>query len=300
MKKSMLSKVQAYLAHRRALGFQLKSEGLRLLDFARYADARGHRGPLTNQLAMRWACLPKSADRLWRARRLEIVRTFAKHFWVTEPQTQIPPRHWLGLAHRRRSPHLYTGEQIQQLLRRAGQLTGRLHPHTWQTLIGLLACTGLRISEAMRLKTADVDWKESLLIIRQSKFGKTRLVPLHPSALPALRAYARRRQELFPLAQYFFVSAAGTPLARSTVGQTFTQLRAGMPFGRRPPRLHDLRHTMASQVLQRWRSTRKGAANRILVLSRYLGHGHVEDTYWYLTASAELLNDAAQRFALDD
>jgi integrase len=89
-------------------------------------------------------------------------------------------------------------------------------------------------------------------------------------------------------------------LARSTVGQTFTQLRAGIPFGRRPPRLHDLRHTMASQVLQRWRSTRQGAANRILILSRYLGHGHVEDTYWYLTASAELLADAAQRFALND
>ena len=192
MKKSMLSKVQVYLAHRRALGFQLKSEGVRLLDFARYADARGHRGPLTNRLAMKWACLPKSADRLWWARRLEIVRTFAKHLWLAEPDTQIPPRHWLGPAHRRRSPHLYTGEQIQELLHRAGQLKGQLHPHTWQTLIGLLACTGLRISEAMRLKTGDVDWKESLLIIRESKFGKTRLVPLHPTAL-RLFPESRRR-----------------------------------------------------------------------------------------------------------
>ena len=201
MKKSMCSKVQAYLAHRRALGFQLKSEGLRLLDFARYVDALGHRGPLTNQLAVKWACRPKSADRLWWARRLEIVRTFARHLLLTEPQTQVPPRHWLGPAHCRRSPHLYTGAQLQQLLRRAGQLKGQLQPHTWQTLIGLLTCTGLRISEAMYLKTNDVDWKQSLLIIRESKFGKTRLVPLHPSALPPLRAYAQRRQEIFPLAQ---------------------------------------------------------------------------------------------------
>jgi len=300
MKKSMLSKVQAYLAHRRALGYQLKSEGQQLLDFARYVDALGHRGPLTNRLAVKWACLPKSVDRLWWARRLEIVRTFAKHLLQSEPQTQIPPRHWLGPAHRRRSPHLYTGAQIQQLLHRAGQLKGQLPPHTWQTLIGLLACTGLRISEAMRLKTSEVDWKQSLLIIRKSKFGKTRLVPLHPSALPPLREYARRRQELFPLAQHFFVSETGNRLAHSTVGQTFTELRKGIPFSRRPPRLHDLRHTMASEVLQRWQSSRQGAANRILILSRYLGHGHVEDTYWYLTALPQLLADAAQRFALDE
>ena len=300
MKKSMLSKVQAYLAHRRALGFQLKSEGLRLLDFARYVDALGHRGPLTNRLAVQWACLPKSADRLWWARRLEIVRTFAKHLLLAEPQTQVPPRHWLGPAHRRRSPHLYTSAQIQQLLRRAGQLKGQLQPHTWQTLISLLACSGLRISEAMQLQTSEVDWKQSLLIIRASKFGKTRLVPLHPSALAPLRAYARRRQERFPLAHHFFVSEAGNRLAHSTVGQTFTQLRAGIPFSRRPPRLHDLRHTMASQVLQRWQSSRKGATNRILILSRYLGHSHVEDTYWYLTALPQLLANAAQRFALDE
>ena len=300
MKRSMLSKVRAYLAHRRALGFQLKCEGVRLLDFARYADARGHRGPLTNRLAVRWACLPQSADRLWWARRLEIVRTFAKHLLLTEPQTQIPPRHWLGPAHRRRSPHLYTDAQIQQLLRRAGRLNGQLQPHTWQTLIGLLACTGLRISEAMRLQLSDVDWNQALLIIRHSKFGKTRLVPLHRSALSPLRAYARRRQELFPHAQYFFVSETGSRLAHSTVGQAFTRLRAGIPFSRRPPRLHDLRHTMASRVLQRWQSSRKGAAHRVLVLSRYLGHSNVEDTYWYLTALPQLLADAAQRFALDE
>lgn len=298
MKTTMLSMVRAYLADRRALGFQLQCEGLQLLNFARYADGLGHRGALTTQLAIGWACLPKSADRLYWARRLEIVRTFAQHLLVSEPKTQIPPRHLFGPAHRRPSPHLYSCAQVQQLLRRAGMLKGRLRSHTWGTLIGLLDCTGLRISEAMHLRPSDVDWKDALLIIRESKYGKTRLVPLHPSVVAALRAYERRRQKQFPLAQYFFVSDQGNRLAPSTVGQTFRQLRKGIPFSRRAPRLHDLRHTMASRVLQRWLTSRKGAVNRVLILSRYLGHGHVEDTYWYLTALPQLLAEAGKRIAV--
>jgi len=300
MKTTMLSKVRRYLAHRRALGVQLKCEGLQLLNFARYADGLGHRGPLTRPLAIGWACLSKSADRLYWARRLEIVRTFAQHLLVTEPQTQVPPRHLFGPAHRRPSPHLYGPAELQQLLVRAGQLAGRLRPHTWQTLIGLLACTGLRISEAMHLQPSDVDWKDALLLIRESKYGKTRLVPLHQTAVAPLRAYDRRRQKQFPLAPYFFVSEQGHRLAPSSVGQTFRQLRAGIPFQRRPPRLHDLRHTMASRVLQRWLTSRKGAVNRVLILSRYLGHGHVADTYWYLTALPQLLAEVAQRIAVTD
>jgi integrase len=300
MKSTMLSKVRAYLAERRALGFQLKIEGYHLLSFARHADGLGHRGPLTCPLALGWACLPKGADRLYWARRLEILRTFARHLARSEARTQVPPRHLLGPAHRRPCPHLYSAAQLQSLLRRAGELEGRLRPHTWQTLIGLLACAGLRISEALHLKLNDVDWKQSLLIIRESKYGKTRLVPLHPSTTKPLRAYARHRQEFFPLAEYFFVSERGTGLARNTVGRTFRQLRRGIPFGRRPPRLHDLRHTMASRVLQRWQASRQGAANRILILSRFLGHSHVEDTYWYLSALPQLLAQAAQRFTIPD
>jgi integrase len=267
------------------------------LNFARYADGLAHHGPLTRQLAIGWACLPKSAERLYWARRLEILRTFAQHLRLSEPQTQVPPRHWFGPAHRRRCPHLYSPAQLQQLLRRARALKGRLRPHTWQTLIGLLACTGLRISEALQLKLNDVDWPQSVLTIREGKGGTTRLVPLHRSAMAPLRAYARRRQALFPLAQYFFVSEGGARLAYSTVKPTFLRLRAGIPFTRHPPRLHDLRHTMASWVLQRWLRSRAGAANRVLVLSRYLGHRKVEATYWYLTALPQLLAEAAQRFA---
>jgi integrase len=297
MKKTMLSKVRTYLAYRRSLGFRLKSEGTKLMKFARYADSVHHRGPLTNQLAIGWACLPKRADRLYRARRLEIVRSFARYLLQIEPQTQVPPRHLFGPAHRRPVPHLYSPAQIQQLLQRAGQLEGRLRPHTWQTLIGLLACAGLRVSEARRLLTTDVDWKRSLLVVRESKNGTTRLVPLHPTAMTALRTYAKRRETLFPLAQYFFVSERGAPLALSTVGLTFRLLRKGIPCNGRPPRLHDLRHTMASRVLGRWFRNRKEGVDQILVLSRFLGHTHPEYTFWYLSAFPGLLAEAAQLFA---
>jgi integrase len=182
------------------------------------------------------------------------------------------------------------------LLRAARRLKGELRPHTWETLLGLLACTGLRISEARRLKRTDVDGDQSLLIVRESKYGRTRLVPLHPTAMAALRSYDRCRRRLFPLAEYFFVSAAGTQLCSSTVGATFRQLREGISFERRPPRLHDLRHTMASQVLERWIHRRRGDLDHVLLLSRFLGHTHTRHTYWYLTALPPLLRAAAERF----
>jgi len=247
-------------------------------------------------VAIDWACLPKSAGRFSWARRLELVRTFARHLSLTEPRTQIPPRHLFGPAHRRLGPHLYSPAQLQRLLRAARRLKGELRPYTWQTLIGLLACTGLRISEARRLKLTDVDWDQRLLIIRESKYGRTRLVPLHPTAMAALRSYDRRRHRLLPLAQYFFVSTAGRQLRSSTVGVTFRQLREGIPFKQRPPRLHDLRHTMASEVLRRWMNQRRSDLDHVLLLSRFLGHTHTRYTYWYLTALPQLLKVAAERF----
>jgi site-specific recombinase XerD len=232
MKPTMLSRAQAYLAYRRALGFELQSEGIQLLNFARYADATRHRGPLTTELAIRWASLPQKADRRYWASRLEIIRRFARHLLLSEPKTQVPPRHLLGPAYRRNPPHLYSSGEIQQLLRRASQLKGRLRPHTFQTLIGLLACSGLRISEALNLKTSDVDLEQLVVVVRQSKWGKSRLVPLHPTALPPLRAYARHRQKLFPLAEQFFLAERGVALTYTTVRSTFRQLRSRIPYSR--------------------------------------------------------------------
>ncbi|MBI3853663.1 MAG: tyrosine-type recombinase/integrase [Verrucomicrobia bacterium] len=300
MKLTMLSRAQAYLAYRRALGFKLDSEGCRLLNFARYADGLGHRGPLTTELAIRWACLPRKAERLYWARRLESVRRFAKHLLLTEPRTQVPPRHLFGPAYRRNPPHLYSSAEVQLLLRRAGRLKGGLRPRTIQTLVGLLACTGLRISEALNLKTSDVDLEHLVVVVRESKRGKRRLVPLHPSTLPPLLAYARRRQKLFPLAEHFFVSNRGTGLTYTVVRRSFIQLRAGIPYSRRPPRLHDLRHLFACRVLQRWQASKRGAVHRLAILSRFLGHTQIRDTYWYFSAFPQLLTEALGHFKSPD
>ena len=296
----MLSRAQAYLAYRRALGFELQSEGIQLLNFARYADASGHRGPLTTELAIRWASLPPQADRRYWASRLENIRRFAKYLLLSEPKTQVPPRHLFGPAYRRNPPHLYSPGEIQQLLRRARQLKGRLRPHTFQTLLGLLVCTGLRISEALNLKISDVDLEQLVVVIRQSKWGKSRLVPLHRTALPPLRAYVRRRHKLFPLAERFFLSERGVGLTYTTVRRTFIQLRAGIPYSRRPPRVHDLRHAFACRVLQRWQTSKRGAVHRLAILSRFLGHTQIRDTYWYFSAFPQLLTEALSHFESPD
>jgi integrase len=298
MKCTMLTRVKAYLRHRRALGYALRIEGDLLLDFARFADRCGHRGPPTKRLALRWATLPSNATRLYKARRLEIVRTFAKHLAGIEPLTEVPPRNVLGPAHRRNPPHIYTADQIQTLMARASRLSGDLRPWTFVTLVGLIASTGLRISEALRLRAADVDLEHGVLTIRESKFRLTRLVPLHRSTVVALKRYHTRRLRVWPHSQFFLVSERGSPLSGSIVHQTFRQLaQSMMPSSNRSTvRIHDLRHTFACRVIEKWERTKRRAAGRIAVLSRYLGHARVTDTYWYLSATPELLATASRNF----
>lgn len=294
----MLNRVRNYLRHRRALGFRLLVEGGMLENFARFADRSGHRGPLTKKLAIRWAALPQGPDRLYRARRLEVVRVLAKHLIISEPRTEIPPRYLFGPAHRRPDPYVYSQQEIQELMARARRLQGPLRGQTYWTLIGLLACTGLRISEALHLQPEDVDLTEGVLTVRESKYRKTRLVPLHATAIRPLLDYARRRQRLVPPAKTFFASEQGTPLAYRTVGDTFSRLRQGIGVGgRRSPRLHDLRHAFTCRVLLGWQKSSKGAEGRVAILSRYLGHARVTDTYWYLTGLPELMVHAAKAFA---
>lgn len=297
-KPTLTSRVQDYLRQRRVLGYKLFREGRQLLNFAHYADRGRHRGPLTTTLALRWATLPRAADPAYRARRLGIVRVFARHQAVREPATQVPPRHVLGPAFRRKTPHVFTAGQLRQLLRRGGALSGQLRPLTYRTLLGLLACSGLRISEALALTVQDLDLDQGVLTIRFSKLEPTRQVPLHPSALSALRRYARKRTGLFPRSQMFFVSDRGQRLQYGAVNRVFIGLSRGMipTNGRRHVRLHDLRHTFACRVLLRWQRSRQGAAGRVVILSRYLGHVHIRDTYWYLTAVPELLKQAAGQF----
>jgi integrase len=304
IRATMVQRAEAYLAARRKLGFQLRIEGGEILRFARYADGSGHRGPITTEIALRWAQSAEKATPLYRARRLEVVRCFAKHQASIEPDTEIPPARLLGPAHRRTQPHIYSEEQIRELLRLAGALPSPqgLRARTYVSLIGLLTAAGLRISEALRLRREDADLDAGVLTIRETKFHKSRLVPLHPSATEALRTYVVARARVLPRLDgtAFFVSEAGRALAYSTVRIVFRhlvdQVVRDRPPGARRPRLHDLRHSFACRCLLRWLRDDVDVHARIAALSTYLGHAKVSDTYWYLTGVPELMAITAARF----
>jgi len=295
---------QEYLALRRQLGYALHGTGQQLLAFARYADALGHRGPITVELAVRWARLPRGARPQWWARRLQIVRGFAQHRRLFEPETEIPPAGLLGPHFRRGTPHIYSTAETSALLRAASDLgpAGGLRAHTYVTLFGLLVTSGLRISEALHLGRDDVDLQSGVLTVVLTKFRKSRLVPLHPSVTQALAGYAKHRDRRHPqaAARAFFLNERGAPLGVSGVASTFGILRRQLGWtknreGRRP-RVHDMRHTMAVRTLLRWYQEGADVDLKILALATYLGHVEIADTYWYLTAVPELMVLTAGRF----
>ena len=301
---SMLDRVDDYLATRRALGFLLRVEGDELRRFARFVDDTGHLGPVTFALAHRWATLPEGCDRRYWARRLDLVRRFAQFRVPLDVGTEVPPRGILGASYRRVEPHIFTVEELAQLMRAAAKMPTRwpLRPHTYVALLGLLAATGLRISEALRLTRNDVDLVTDVLTVRETKFHGTRLVPIHTSVAQALRDYADRRDKRRPrpASDTFFLSEHGTSLKYCKVRKTFADLRQTLPRtsspGRWPPRIHDLRHSFAVTRLLRWYEDGSDVGNKIISLSTYLGHAKVTDTYWYLTACPALLAVAAARF----
>jgi integrase len=301
----MAERVEEYLGYRHALGYQMDKEGQRLRCFARFADAAGHKGPLTVEIALTWARLPAQSARLNQARRLEVVRTLARYLAAREPGTEVPPRDLLGPAHARRPPFIYSEEDITALIQAARALspTDGLRPATYATLIGLLACTGLRIGEALALRADDINWSTAVLNVRKGKFHKARLVPVHASAVAPLRSYASARDRQHPpLAEgTFFVGAGGRPLRYPAVARTFAALlRRAMPgvvpAGRVRPRLHDLRHTFAVRRLLGWYRDGTDINGAIDQLSAYLGHTRLRHTYWYLTGVPELFALAAVRF----
>ena len=302
---TMVSLVQQYLAVRRQLGFALGIAGKQLLTFGRFADESGHSGPVTLELAVRWAQASRRATPLTWARRLEVLRPFAKYRSQFDVGTIIVPRRFFGPAHRRLVPHIYSEEEIVALLNATDDLrpTGGLRPLTYRTLFGLLAATGLRISEGLHLTQQDMNWRRGMLTIRETKFRKSRLVPLHPTTLTALTRYAEAREQKLggQIVDTFFVSDAGKPLPSRTVHTTFEKLRARLNWvargGHPAPRIHDLRHSFICQGLLRSYQQHQPIDNVIDALSTYVGHAKVSDIYWYITATPELMAVAAQRFA---
>jgi integrase len=292
-----------YLTLRRRLGFALVKEGRLLLSFARYADSIGHKGPTTTAVAVDWAKRNPQADPRWWATRLDAVRRLARYQHAFDPRTEIPPVGILGYPYRRKQPHIYSTDEIAQLLRAAAKLrpVNGLRPYTYTTLFGLLAATGIRVSEALRLTVPHVDLVGGLLTIVETKFHKSRLVPLHSTTKQALAAYTEQRSRRFPRpsTDAFFLSQAGTTLKYRRVRKTFAALRRdlGWTSACRPrPRIHDLRHTFVCRRVLRWHQEQADVNLMLPALSTYLGHAKVTDTYWYLSAVPELMAAASARF----
>lgn len=304
---TMQAQVEMYLATRRSMGFDLRIDGRQLLAFARFADQMGHRGSLTVAMAVRWAQHSQRATRLTWARRIQLLRPFMQYCAQFDPETEIVPSGLFGPVHRRLVPHIYTEAEISALLAAAARLptrTGlRLRPRTYGTLFGLLACTGLRISEALALTPTDVDLPRAALTVRDTKFRKSRLVPVHPTTVAALMQYAEARRQRVSdrRIETFLISDRGTPLDDRTVHYTFAKIRARLGWiargGYAWPRIHDLRHSFLCHVLVRAYQQQQSVDHVIDVLSTYVGHASVSDTYWYVTAIPELLALAGQRFA---
>ena len=300
---TMAALVQDYLVHRRRLGFELEVEGRQLASFARFADEHGHTGPLTVDLAVRWATqpIPHGPPRRFTARRLDVLRPFARYCAVFNPRTEVPPSGLLGPSRRRPIHHIYTAAELTTLVTAAAQLppANGIRAATYSTLLGLLAACGLRVSEALHLATADADLKAGVLTIRTTKFRKTRLVPMHSTTVGALRAYAAQRDRVLPQrAPTFFVSPKGAPLPYGTVRSAFRRLLVGLGWDSLVPRprVHDLRHAFACRRIEQWCTDGVDLGPRVAALATYLGHSKVSDTYWYLTGTPELLAFAAKRF----
>jgi len=293
--------VEDYVKMRRRLGFKLLATQVGLIDFASFLKQR-HAAHITIALALEWAQQDKTVQPAQWASRLSFVRGFARHWSADDPQTEIPPYGLLPHRLGRARPYLYSDDEIWQLLQVARQLPSvhGLRGLTYYCLLGLLAVAGLRISEALNLQTEDVDLKAGVLTIRGTKFGKSRLVPIHPSTRKVLSDYATRRDRFFERPLTLFVSGRGTRLYCSDIRRTFYSLSRQIGLrgasDSHGPRLHDFRHRFAVETLVRWYRSGQDVGRRLPVLSTYLGHAHVADTYWYLSACPELMGLAVKRF----
>ena len=303
--RSMQSLVQEYLAERRRCGFALTSPAFQLMAFARFADQSGHRGPLTRRIILDWVQGQRpSAKRMAWAARLMVIRPFVAYRARFDPRTEIPDARMFGKGYVRVTPHIYTDQEILDLLDAAGRLRpcGRFRPATYETLFGLLAATGLRISEALHLRYGDVDFTHGIVTVRQTKFSKSRLVPLHPTVCAALERYRAVRQLYAPVSPeaFVFVSSGGAALPVSTAQNVFALIRADLGWvargARAVPRIHDLRHTFICRRVQLWYQQGASIENAIAALSTYVGHGSVSETYWYLTGIPELMAIAGRNF----
>jgi integrase/recombinase XerD len=299
--KSLPQAVKDYLALRRSLGFKLREYGECLHEFVSFLQKNGV-SHITSKLAVEYATQRRDEKSVSWSRRLTIIRGFARYRAGAAPRTEIPPVGLLKFRSKRARPYLYSEDEIHRLLEAALKMESphELQPQTYYCLFGLLAVSGMRLGEAINLQPQDVDWTEGVLTIRGAKFGKSRLVPLHPSTLAVLRDYARLRDKIFTgrSVTTFLVTSRGTKLEKTNLSRVFRemsrQIAIRKPGVRHGPRLHDFRHRFAIETLLRWYRQGEQINRRMPVLSTYLGHGNVSGTYWYLGSTPELIVAASK------
>lgn len=296
-------RVAAYLLYRRSLGFSPMPESLYLPQFARFAEHK-HAPRLTVQLAIDWACTSKRQTAITRAHRIIRLRGFAKYCQRFDPDGEIPPMGLFGRTRRRLVPHIFTEQELTELLDATSKLrpTDGLRPLTYRTIYGLLASCGLRIGEAIRLTRTDVDLDCGVLAISDTKRHQSRFVPLHSSAVHALETYAHQRdlRVLSPQSSRFFLLDNGKPPTRPRICCALHRLADELgwkPRGDYPRhRVQDFRHTFVVRNILRAIEVGLDADRVVLALSTYVGHSHVADTYWYVTGIPELMAIAGERF----
>lgn len=295
--------ISEYLELRRSLGFRLKKDELYLRDFADFLEQR-RAAHITAKLAVEWAQRPASTNANYHAGRLRAVRSFARHRILSDPKTEVPAADLLPRQRSTFQPHIFSQEEIRRIL------VGSLRP--WAaatpfyclgryTIYGMLSVTGMRVSEALNLDIDDVDLDEGVLTIRNTKFGKSRLVPVHATTLAVLKHYRQERDTFLAgrIVKPFFISTYGRRITISALDRAFRRLtrRLGLrgPSDTTGPRLHDLRHTMAIEVLRRCYGAGDNPERRLPALSTYLGHSHLNFTYWYLHQNPALMTEAMER-----
>ena len=296
--------LEDYIAVRRSLGFDLRLPARSLRNFVSFVEAN-EATYITRELAVRWAKQPDSAQPATWAWHLGMVRRFASWRSATDPRTEVPPEGLMPYRYYRKPPYIYSDDEIERLIAAASELpsSNGLRARSFSTLFGLLSVTGMRVSEALMLDHEDVDLEQGTLTIRRTKFGKSRFVPVHSSTRDVLKRYDELRVRVFPrpATPAFFVSERGNRITEWSARYTFAKisqqigLRAAAKGHGRGPRIHDMRHRFAAHTLIEWYRAGVDVERELPKLATYLGHVHVNETYWYLEAVPELLQLVTQR-----
>jgi len=299
---SLRNALNEYISLRRNLGFKMEAEELVLNKFINFLE-QNNMSYITTDMVLQWATMPRNASQAHWARRLTMARLFAQFYRAIDPRTEVPPCGLIPGKYQRKTPYIYSDVEISRLLLAAKELSSvtGMRSLSYFTLLGLLVVTGMRISEPIALLHSDVDLEHGILTVRNTKFSKSRLIPIHHSSVEILKRYSHLRKQKCPHPESlkFFISENGRSLNKNTVNWTFVKLSRKIGLrGKNDshgPRLHDFRHTFAVKTLLNWYKTGVDVEAHISELSTYLGHTHVNDTYWYISAVPELLQYAMMR-----